>query len=487
MEKNLQLSNLVDCGLTDIQLSPKYHHLEIKGLTCDSRTIKHGFLFAAFPGEQVDGRKFIDQAIAAGATAILTTPGVSVEQDVAVITHEHPRLVFSKIAARFHHQQPKTIVAVTGTNGKTSVAHFCHQLWHLLGQKSAAIGTMGNTAMKETKTQTLTTPDPVTLHQTLKEMADQDYQHVALEASSHGLSQYRLDGVQLEAAAFTNLSRDHLDYHQTMDSYFQAKAQLFNRLLAPGKTAILNADVPEFEALQTICQKRDQKIITYGKQASDLQLKACDPNESGYRVALSVFGKDIELQINLVGAFQIDNLLCALGLLIASGSDTDACLKLIEQITPVAGRMELAAKHNHAGIFVDYAHTPDALSTAIEALRPHTKGNLWVIFGCGGNRDKGKRPEMGKVACEKADHIVVTDDNPRNEDPTTIRQEILAACEKAEEIGDRANAIRHVMDQLHSGDTLLIAGKGHEKYQIIGDETHPFDDIEIVREYQHDT
>jgi UDP-N-acetylmuramoyl-L-alanyl-D-glutamate--2,6-diaminopimelate ligase len=378
---------------------------------------------------------------------------------------------------------------VTGTNGKTSVASFTRQIWARLGHKAASLGTLGLVAPGKPPRDSLTTPDPVLLHAQLAELADAGVDHLALEASSHGLDQYRLDGVALTAAGFTNITRDHLDYHQTMEAYFAAKVRLFERVLPRRGTAVLNADSGAYPFLEAVCKRRDQRVISFGTGTADLALRERRPSATGQDLTLSVFGTTEILHLPLPGAFQALNALCALGLVIGSGAEPRTALPALERLEGVRGRLELAATTpGGAPIYVDYAHTPDAIETVLEALRPHAVGRLVVIFGCGGDRDPGKRPLMGEVAARLADRVVVTDDNPRSEDPAAIRRAALAGCGRVDravevvEIGDRAEAIRAAVSGLGPTDLLVVAGKGHEQGQIVGGTVKPFDDVTVVRD-----
>jgi UDP-N-acetylmuramoyl-L-alanyl-D-glutamate--2,6-diaminopimelate ligase len=459
-------------------------NLDIRGLTADSRAVEPGFLFAALPGTKSDGRSFIDDAVARGAVAILAPEGTARPSDtIALIEDENPRRRLALMAARFYGRQPRTIAAVTGTSGKTSVASFTRQLWALMGHRAGSVGTLGIVTPEGTRYGALTTPDPVLLHRDLAMLADAGIDHLSIEASSHGLEQYRLDGLKLSAAAFTNLTRDHLDYHPTMAAYFKAKRRLFCSLLPAGGTAVLNADVPEFEALKDLCRACAQRIIRYGRTGTDLKLLGQVPQGDGQLLTIAADGKEWRVSFPVVGTFQAMNLLAALGLVMAEGVDVATLMPLVEKLEGVPGRMELVAHHpNGAPIFVDYAHKPHALETVLAALRPHVTGKLVVVFGCGGDRDRGKRPEMGAIAARLADIAIVTDDNPRSEVPAAIRAEIMAACPGGIEIGDRRTAIETAIAKLTPGDLLVIAGKGHETGQTIAGVTHPFDDRQVARE-----
>jgi len=481
----VRLAALVDND-RDLQ-GTEMAELEIRGLTADSRTVEPGFLFAALPGTRADGRAFIDEAVARGAVAVLAPAGTARpanNERVALIEDENPRRRLALMAARFYERQPRTIAAVTGTSGKTSVAAFTRQLWTLLGHRAASIGTLGIVTPEETRYGSLTTPDPVLLHRDLAMLERSGIDHLAIEASSHGLAQYRLDGLRLSAAAFTNLSRDHLDYHPTMADYFKAKRRLFCSLLPAGGTAVLNADAPEYETLKDLCRACAHRILTYGRNGSDLRLIGQVPHGSGQSLTVATAdGREWRLAFPVAGTFQAMNLLAAIGLVMAEGVPAERLMVLVEQLAGVPGRMELVAHHaNGAPVYVDYAHKPQALDTVLTALKPHVAGRLIVVFGCGGDRDRGKRPEMGAIAARLADIAIVTDDNPRSEDPAAIRAEIMAACPGGIEIGDRRQAIRSAIESLQPADVLVIAGKGHETGQTIAGVTHPFDDAAVARD-----
>ncbi|WP_431855477.1 UDP-N-acetylmuramoyl-L-alanyl-D-glutamate--2,6-diaminopimelate ligase [Azospirillum sp.] len=470
------------------RLLPADHHqvrdIDVTGLTADSRAVQPGFVFAALPGTKADGRAFIEGALAKGAVAVLAPPGTTLPAGSAavLIEDEQPRLAFARMAAAFHGRQPETVVAVTGTNGKTSTVQFARQLWTALGHRAAALGTLGITGPGVDKYGAMTTPDPVLLHKTLAEVAEAGVDHLAMEASSHGLDQFRLDGVRVSAAGFTNLTRDHLDYHGSMEAYAEAKAQLFGRVLSPGGGAVLNADSPEFSALAEICTQRGHRLFGYGFAGRELTVRSVEPMPHGQRLHLTVLGREHTVELPLVGRFQAWNALCALGLVLATGSDADKAIEALAALDGVKGRMQHVATHpNGAPVFVDFAHTPDALETVLTALRPHAAGKLVVVFGCGGDRDRGKRPVMAELAGRLADRVIVTDDNPRTEDPASVRAEVLAGYREAEEIGDRHAAIRAAVRGLAPDDVLVIAGKGHEQGQIVGTEVRPFDDAAEAR------
>jgi UDP-N-acetylmuramoyl-L-alanyl-D-glutamate--2,6-diaminopimelate ligase len=463
---------------------------EIAGITADSRQVKPGFLFAALRGTQHDGRRFAAAAMAQGAAAILTDDAAELALDpdarrrAVVITDDNPHRRLALLAARFYSRQPKTIVAVTGTNGKTSIVHFTREIWTMLGCPAASLGTLGLVTPAGRRPGALTTPDPVALHRDLAELAGQGIEHIAIEASSHGLAQYRLDGVQIAAAAFSNLTRDHLDYHPDMASYRAAKERLFTALLASGGAAVLNADSPEFARLADLCKARGQRVIAYGTApAAALRLLGRVPRRDGQRIGVERFGERRDIDLPLVGEFQAMNVLAALGLAVATGAPVAAAAETLARLSGVPGRLQLIGETARgAAVFVDYAHTPDALATVLGALRPHAEGRLAVVFGAGGDRDRGKRPVMGRVAAEQADLVYVTDDNPRSEAPADIRRAILAAAPGAIEIGDRRAAIGAAVAALRHGDILVIAGKGHETGQIVGREVRPFDDAVVARE-----
>jgi UDP-N-acetylmuramoyl-L-alanyl-D-glutamate--2,6-diaminopimelate ligase len=464
-------------------------NLEIAGLTADSREVRPGFLFVALKGVQTDGRRFAAEAVAKGAAAILTDDPAALDLEaaqrarIAIVADPNPQRLLALAASRFYPARPATLAAVTGTNGKTSVAHFAREIWQALGHKSASLGTLGWVVGDERHPGALTTPDPVALHRTLSELAARGIGHAAIEASSHGLAQYRLDGLSFGAAAFTNLTRDHLDYHGEMGSYRAAKDRLFTTLLAPGGTAVLNADSPEYARLSALVRGQGHKVIAYGTSASaDLRLVTRTPHRDGQRAGLSLYGAAHDIELMLIGDFQALNVLAALGLVLADSSELSRAVAALPGLTTVPGRMQFVGEINRAAVFVDYAHTPDALATVLKAARPHTRRRLVVAFGAGGDRDAGKRPLMGQVASEKADLVYVTDDNPRTENAAAIRRAILAAAPDAIEIGDRRDAIAAAIAALHPGDLLVIAGKGHEGGQVVGRETLPFDDVVVARE-----
>jgi UDP-N-acetylmuramoyl-L-alanyl-D-glutamate--2,6-diaminopimelate ligase len=473
------LNNITDTGILSNIAG------RISGLTADSRAVKPGFLFAALPGSKTDGTAYIEEAAAKGATVFLIPSGTSYPQhdNITVIESDNPRQDFAHFAAAFYQPQPETVVAVTGTSGKTSVVEFTRQIWHHLGMRSASLGTLGIVSQELTRYGSLTTPDSASLHADLRDLATRGVTHVALEASSHGLDQHRLDGVHLAAAAFTNLSRDHLDYHPNMHSYLTAKLRLFSELLPADGTAVLNEDIPEYPALATTCGQRDLKTLRYGSSTeAELRLLERTPSPNGQVLDLMINGVGFRTELGLIGSFQAMNVLAALGLVIGSGASEGQAVAALDQLRGVPGRLEKVATTASGGtVYVDYAHKPGALETMLLAIRPHVTGQLVLVFGCGGDRDQGKRPLMGEIAARLADRVYVTDDNPRSEEPAKIRAAIMAACPGATEMGDRAAAIARAIGSLHEGDVLVIAGKGHETGQIIGNTVQPFDDAEVAR------
>ncbi|MEO1303675.1 MAG: UDP-N-acetylmuramoyl-L-alanyl-D-glutamate--2,6-diaminopimelate ligase [Pseudomonadota bacterium] len=453
----------------------------VTGITADSRRIAPGFVFAALQGVVADGRKFIGQAVDAGAVAVVgealpeTGSAIAIEVDNA-------RLALAKAAARFYPNQPEHTVAITGTNGKSSTVDFLRQIWASAGAKSASLGTLGAIGPNGHIDLGHTTPDPVAIHATLQTLADDGVTHAAMEASSHGLAQYRLDAVTLSAVAFTNLTQDHLDYHKTMDDYRAAKLRLFRELAPKGCPAVVNADSDQRLFFETVAQDAGLDLISVGWRGADLKIEELMPKATGQRLFLDWRGEKAAIDLPLIGEFQALNALTAAGLALAGGLDLQAVATGMSALKPVKGRLEFVGESaSGAGVFVDYAHTPAGLDVLIRAARPHTGGRLIVVFGCGGDRDRGKRPLMGEVAAKHADMVIVTDDNPRSEDPAAIRADVLAGVPDGQEIGDRGEAINMAIKDLRRGDTLLIAGKGHETGQIIGDTVVPFSDQETAR------
>jgi UDP-N-acetylmuramoyl-L-alanyl-D-glutamate--2,6-diaminopimelate ligase len=456
---------------------------EIAGITADSRQVQRGWLFAAIPGAKADGARFVPEAIARGAVAVLVGRGtqISVPAHVAVLTAAEPRRALAMLAARFYPAQPEIILAVTGTSGKTSTADFARQIFARLGRKAASLGTIGLITPDGSVYGGLTTPDPVALHRTLRELATAGVTHLALEASSHGLDQYRLDGVRLKAAAFTNLGRDHLDYHPTMEAYFAAKLRLFTELLPPGAAAVINADAEAAAETMAAARSSGHAVMSVGRSGDLLKLEAIARDGFAQALRVAHAGRGYELRLPLPGDHQAGNALLAAGLAIAAGEAANQVLPALGELKGVRGRLEIVGRVRGGLIVIDYAHKPDALQAALEALRGFAPGRIVCVFGCGGDRDKGKRPIMGRIAARLADHVIVTDDNPRSERPETIRAEILAGCPGSREIANRAEAIRAGARLLGPGDMLLIAGKGHETGQIVGASVLPFSDHEAVR------
>lgn len=454
---------------------------DIKGLTQDSRQVKEGYLFAAISGSVADGRDYIDAAIAAGATHILAPTGTAVSNDnVQVIFDDNVRLKFAEYVAEFYGAQPEYMATVTGTNGKTSTAIFTQQLWDMAGKRSVAMGSLGLVGAVEKEFETMNVPETVQLHETLKMLADEGVSHAVNESASHGLHQYRMHGVRIKVAGFTNLTQDHLDYHETMEAYFAAKLQLFTELLPADGVAVLNADNDYFEQIAAHCSN----VISYGRNGRDLKIISRTPTPHGKDVTLEVFGEVMEIHFPLAGEFQLMNALCALGMVLAEDrSAASVHVKNLEKLTGVAGRLQPVAGHPAgAGVYVDYAHTPDALETVLKALKPHAEKRLICLVGCGGDRDRTKRPQMAKIASDIADYTIITDDNPRSEDPAFIRGEMVAGITKDnfEEMDDRRAAIHKAVALLEVGDVLVLAGKGHEQGQIFADRVEPFYDVQVA-------
>jgi UDP-N-acetylmuramoyl-L-alanyl-D-glutamate--2,6-diaminopimelate ligase len=463
----------------------------VTGVTADSRKVADGTLFCALPGAKADGRDFIPQAIRQGAAAILAPDSSGLEGGESVVVPvSDVRRAYALAARAFYGAQPKTCVAVTGTNGKTSVATFCRQIFAALGHKSASVGTLGIVCQTPDGTETaitppgLTTPDAADVARYMTQMAQDGVTHVALEASSHGIDQRRLDGVSLAAAGFTTLTQDHLDYHTTMDAYRTAKLRLFEQLLPRGKTAVLNADSDSYNAFAAMSILSGLSVMAVGERGRGLNMTGRDLTVDGQILYLEHHGGRYEVKLPLAGLFQASNALVAAGLAIAAGEDAGAVIDALGRLKGARGRLErVGARSNGAEVYVDYAHTPDGLETVLKALRPHTRGKLVCVFGCGGDRDRGKRPLMGAIAARLADRAIVTDDNPRSEDPASIRAEVLGGMDKtAVEIGDRRAAIFEAVAGLKTGDVLVVAGKGHEQGQIVAGQVLPFDDVAVVRE-----
>jgi UDP-N-acetylmuramoyl-L-alanyl-D-glutamate--2,6-diaminopimelate ligase len=475
---------LRDLFSDDARIEPQADAVVVSGIAVDSRAVRPGDLFFALAGSKTDGARFIDAAMASGAVAVAGDHPPQGDRRVPFVTTPNPRRALALAAAKFYPRQPATIAAVTGTSGKTSVAAFVRQIWQRLGHASASIGTIGLVSPKRTIYGSLTTPDPIALHRQLDEIERDGVTHLAFEASSHGLDQYRLDGVRIAAGGFTNLSRDHMDYHPDVAHYLAAKLRLFRDLVMADGAAVISADHDGSQAVIDAARARGLRILTVGRKGDGagegIRLIAADIDGFAQKLNLEHRGRRHAIRLPLVGEFQIENALVAAGLAIGTGSEADQVFAALEHLEGAKGRLERVAERNGASIFVDYAHKPDALAKALQALRPYAKRKLVVVFGAGGDRDAGKRPLMGAIASENADSVIVTDDNPRSENPQAIRSAILSAAKGASEIGDRADAIRTAIAALQPGDALLIAGKGHETGQIVGDRTLPFSDHDAV-------
>ncbi len=466
----------------DVALDPV-----ITGVTADSRKVGPGSLFVALPGTAADGRAFIPQALSRGAAAVLAPADTDAAMAPVLVTSGDVRRAYAIAARSFYGSQPATCVAVTGTNGKTSVAAFCRQIWASLGLHAASMGTLGVLAQmgnvnRELTGPGLTSPDAADAARTLADLATAGVTHLALEASSHGIDQRRLDGVTLKAAAFTNLTQDHLDYHGSMDAYRDAKLRLFETLLPRGRTAVLNADSEAWSSFAAASIMSGLDVMGVGERGRDLSLVARQATPEGQRLTIDARGTLYEVLLPLAGAFQASNALVAAGLCIAAGETVDRVLGGLEKITGARGRLQRIPGAGRGEVYVDYAHTPDGLETVLKALRPHATGRLIVVFGAGGDRDRGKRPLMGEIAGRLADVAIVTDDNPRSEDPAAIRKAVRAGCPTAQETGDRRAAIQQAIAMMGDGDVVVIAGKGHEQGQVIAGITHPFDDATVAAE-----
>ncbi len=455
----------------------------VDGLSADSRKIQSGFVFFALSGDKTNGSRFVADATKNGAIAVVSSEAISeLDDQIPNIVVDNPRMVLAKAAAAFYKIQPQTIVAVTGTAGKTSVASFVRQIWEKIGEQSAMIGTTGIVAPGRKEYGALTTPDPVTLHALMSELANNGVTHCSMEASSHGLDQFRLDGIELSAAGFTNLGRDHMDYHPTVDHYFNAKMALFDRVLPKGSPAVIFADDEWSAKAIKHAQEAGQTVLSVGHNGAFLTLKRVEQHRHQQRAEIHHDGQIYEVDLPLAGDFQMSNALVAAGLCIATGADAKSVLNALETIEGAPGRLDLVGKSKKgAPVYVDYAHKPDALEHVLRAVRPFTTGRIILAFGCGGDRDKGKRALMGEIASRLADVVIITDDNPRTEEPDAIRQEILSAAPDALNIGDRHDAIEKSIKMLEEGDSLIIAGKGHEHGQIVGDKVLPFSDHDVAR------
>jgi UDP-N-acetylmuramoyl-L-alanyl-D-glutamate--2,6-diaminopimelate ligase len=458
------------------------HQDRVTGFAIDHRKVAPGTVFGAFKGTRFDGETFIADAVKAGAVAVVARPEATVEGALHV-TDAEPRRAFARLAAKFFAPFPAHVAAVTGTNGKTSTVELTRQLWRMAGHHGASIGTLGVTTAEDSVSTGLTTPDIVTFLSNVAGLAREGVSHLAFEASSHGLSQFRTEGLPVQAAAFTNLSRDHLDYHLTMEAYLEAKLRLFTEVVDRDGTAVIWADDPVSDRVAEIAVERGLTLMTVGTRGEALRLAAREPTALGQTLTVEAGGAKHVVKLPLIGAYQAANALTAAGLAIATGGDIAATLSGLARVQPVRGRLERAVlTRSGAPVYVDYAHTPDGLQAAIEALRPHATGRLIVVFGAGGDRDKGKRPQMAAVAARLADHVIVTDDNPRTEDAAAIRRDVLAGAPGATEIGGRREAIAAGIAGAQAGDIVLLAGKGHEQGQIVGDIVLPFDDVQVARE-----
>lgn len=475
----MQLKSLLP---PDMSAPPGAEGMKITAVTADSRAVVPGALFVALPGTRTDGARFVPDALAKGAAVVLAGHDTQLPPlPVPVLRAADPRRALALIAARFFGRQPDTVVAITGTNGKTSVAEFTRQTFAALGRPAASLGTLGVVEPSGAVYGALTTPDPVALQAMLADLAGKGVTHLACEASSHGLDQRRLDGVRLAAAAFTGLGRDHLDYHPTIEDYLAAKIRLFDTLLAPGQPAVINADGERSVDVIAAASRRGLRVLTTGERGETLRLASLVPDGFSQRLTVAYGGASWDVRLPLLGAYQASNALVAAGLAIATGEDPARAIASLEQLTGVNGRLEIVGAARGGLAVVDYAHKPEALAAALAALRPFATGRLICVFGCGGDRDRGKRPIMGRIAVEHADVVIVTDDNPRSEDPAAIRAEILAAAPGATELADRGHAIAHAMAMIGRGDVVLIAGKGHETGQIVGANVIPFSDQDAIR------
>ena len=454
----------------------------VTGFAIDHRKVAPGTVFGAFRGSRFNGEDYIRDAVAAGAVAVVSRPEAPAPGALHIAADE-PRREFARLAAKFFRPFPRTIIAVTGTNGKTSSVELCRQLWRMAGHPSASIGTLGVTTADEQVVTGLTTPDIVTFLSNVAGLERMGITHAAFEASSHGLSQFRTEGLPVHAAAFTNFSRDHLDYHETMESYFEAKMRLFAEVVEADGAAVVWADDPMSEEVIRRCSARGLRIITVGRNGESLKLVSRETTPMGQKLVVEIEGRSHTISLSLIGAYQAANALTAAGLVIATGGEPTQTLANLARVHPVRGRLERAViTRAGAPVYVDYAHTPDAIESAIEALRPHTRDRLIIVFGAGGDRDVGKRSEMGAVAARLADLVIVTDDNPRSEDPASIRGDVLAGAPNARDVPGRRAGIKAAVDEAGAGDIILLAGKGHEQGQIVGDDVLPFDDVTVARE-----
>jgi UDP-N-acetylmuramoyl-L-alanyl-D-glutamate--2,6-diaminopimelate ligase len=475
---------LSDLSAQICSIPPEAAALVVAGVTADSRTVTPGDLFIAIPGTKADGGRYIADAEARGAVAAISAESavVPASLNIPVLRTPDPRVALAAIAARIYAGQPATVVAVTGTSGKTSVAEFTRQIFAACGRQAASLGTIGVVSPKTTIYGSLTTPDPVSLHKTLASLAREGVTHLAMEASSHGLDQHRLDGVTIAAAAFTNLGRDHMDYHPTIEEYFAAKMRLFENLLPPDRPAVINRDGAYAAEAEAVARRSGRPVLTVGRTGETIKLDKAEATGFAQRLTLTAGGTTTTVDLPLVGAYQVENALVASALAIATGEEPPRVLAALSTLKGVKGRLEIIGERNGALGVVDYAHKPEALAAALDACRPFATGRLICVFGCGGDRDRGKRPIMGRIAAEKSDVVIVTDDNPRTEFASAIRAEVLAGATGATEIGDRAEAIHAAVAMMGPGDVVLIAGKGHETGQIVGDAVLPFSDHDVLAE-----
>jgi len=476
----MQLSSLLG---DDITAPTAAADIQITGLGADSREIKPGFVFAALPGQKADGAQFINQAIGRGASAVLVGEGTKLDAGkltVPVLRAKNARRAFAMMAARFYGRQPPVVIAVTGTSGKTSVVEFTRQILSSLGYQTASLGTIGIIKPDGSTMGSLTTPDPVALHKILFDLAEEGVSHLALEASSHGLKQHRLDGVDLTAGAFTNLGRDHLDYHPDIEDYMHAKMRLFRELLQPGKVAVINVYGAHAEVALEVARKRDLLCYTVGTHGDCLKLQHVELEGFSQRLTLSVKGRPVNVLLPLVGAYQVENALTAAGLAIALTGDNDGVVNALQNLQGVKGRLDIVGVARGGLAVIDYAHKPEALRAALAAVRPFVSGRLICVFGCGGDRDRGKRPIMGAIGAKMCDTVIITDDNPRTEDAASIRAEIRTGAPQSLEIASRGDAIAHAIGMMGQGDVVIVAGKGHETGQIVGDVVLPFSDFDVV-------
>lgn len=454
---------------------------DVTGLTADSRQVKPGMVFAALPGTSMDGRDFIPQAIENGAVAILSVEGV--KASVPVISVSKPRLTYARIAAKLHPGQPEVLVAMTGTNGKSSTVDFLRQIWAFAGFNAACFGTLGVTSSAGYKPMTHTTPDALALHKTLADLKREGVTHAAMEASSHGLKQYRMDAVKVTVSGFSNLTQDHFDYHPSLQDYFTSKARLFIDLTPRGAPVIINTNDKYGQHLVSVCEGLGHHVTQVGWTGHDIRIDEVMPHASGQNLTLVVNGNRHQVDLPLAGEFQVLNAVAALGLAMKTGVSEGKAVEALGHLKGVAGRLELAGVKDGAPVYVDFAHTEDGLDKLLRSVRPHTAGDIIIVFGCGGDRDPDKRAKMGRVAQKLADQVIVTDDNPRTENASSIRQAVLKGCPRATEIGDRALAIAEGVRRLGPQDCLVIAGKGHEQGQIVGDKVIPFSDVDVAKEH----